>query len=89
MQSYKELQSDQVITAKPGYCRFSGAAQKTAFDANPMQCHSATGSCETVQAVQNAKTRCGRSVAHLQVQINSCRQKSACSNGTASAETLE
>ena len=29
---------DQVITAKPSCCRFSGATHKTAFDANPMQC---------------------------------------------------
>jgi len=36
----------------------------------------ATGLCETVQAVQNAKTRCGRSVAHLKAQINTAAVKS-------------
>ena len=79
--------ADQVITAKPGCCRFSGAAQKAAFDANPMQCQSAAGSCEIVQAVQYAKTHCGRSVAHLKAQINSCLHKSAYSKGSAPAES--
>ena len=83
----QSVQFDQVIRAMPACCRFCGAAQAEAFAVILMQCSCAIDSCETAHALQNAKTRCGRSVAHLKAQINSCRQTSAYSKGTAPAET--
>ena len=66
----QSVQFDQVIRAMPACCRFCGAAQTEAFDVILMQCLCAIDSCETAHALQNAKTRCGRSVAHLKAQIN-------------------
>ena len=46
-----------MIIAKTGCCRCFGAARTAAFDANPVKCQCAAGSCENVLAVQDLKTR--------------------------------